>query len=390
MRLGGLLLGLLLFASVVAVVPAVRAGTPGFLYLTPADNGPATASCSVTGMAPEPNELPESHYKMATAAPIATGKAYLSDSTAADSCYTYFDFTVTQAFSIPGDVTAHAFFGCDAPTAAPASSGALPSTSVALLLNGALVGKQIDNDQAAIVCTGGSAYTDVADVFPAVALDLKAGDVLTYRIIYWGPTPGPDSTHPNAYIATGVAASMSLLTADGIPGAASKVGTEAINLAVANSGASTAPGGSAMYDLTITNVGAATNYTLMVVDLSSTYTASFNPLSARLATNTTGHAALKVDVPESAAPDTHLTFKVKVVGTQGANKTVDLSLDVKEATTTSGPPTTGPSGGTTGSDGGFTNPSASGSTSKKSPGVEFLANILAVSLVVVAMRRRIQ
>lgn len=150
-------------------------------------------------------------------------------------------------------------------------------------------------------------------------------------------------------------------------------------------------GGSALYNLTVTNLGPATNVTLGQTGLPADYANSFTPVSGALAVNGTLAVKLKVDIPSDAAVGTTQNFKAKVVGAHGFNTTVALSL-VVSAYTAPTPTSSNPSGGNGGGPGDGGSGSSGGSSdssAKKSPGVEFLANILAVGLVVVAMRRRV-
>jgi len=180
----------------------------------------------------------------------------------------------------------------------------------------------------------------------------------------------------------------------GCGGVQTSGGLEKLGMTAKKTSATGAPGADVTYELTIVNQGVDTNFTLSSVGLQTGYSAAFSPLSSTLAKNDTATSTMKVSIPADAKSGTKVTFKAKALSAHGANKTVDLTLDVKTASSgvkpTSGGPTS--NGGPVTSDD-FTpdNGGSSGdNTSKKSPGIEFAINILAVGVLVVALRRKVE
>lgn len=244
----------------------------------------------------------------------------------------------------------------------------------------------------------GTATLDTAHNFLLIAI--PAADV-------GAPADGADVSF--SVVATGNVVGVVSTTADTLTvsgdyayglGKPVAAGTEVLAITATKSSAAAVPGGEAKYDLKVTNLGAVnTNFTLSALNLPAGYVATFAPPKGAIAVNATTPAALAVKIPANAKSTTHLTFQAKVVGAKGANKTVDLTLDVTtpgsaSSSTSAGPGGSGGPGPTSGGDNGggdggtTTDENGNVITTKKSPGIEFLANVLAVGLVVVAMRRR--
>ncbi|MES2154499.1 MAG: hypothetical protein V4510_05120 [bacterium] len=389
MRVGVVLIALLAGLAVLNVMPVAQAAGEGTLYFDKTLSATkATAPCAGP------------FYSAQTTIPAA-GKAYWGLQAGTSNCAANFDYTASEDFSMSGAIVFTMYVGCDEPAVVPAGQtlpvlGDVPSWDFTVSVGGKAQFSGQGLDQ--VNCSGGTAYTKLtATVTPTTPVKVATGDLVNINVdIYGAANPPSQSPQGNLFIATGDAVSVSGLTAMGIPGAPAVVGTESLNLGIAKSTASALPGNSALYNLTIKNLGTATKFTLSTSGLPSGYTAAFNPLTGNLAGNTTAASQLKVTVPSSASGGTHVPFKVSVVGTAGANKTIDVSLDVLKAATnpTPTPPGGGPGPGgspdpgTTPGDG-FTsegqNPAGS---SKASPGIEFAGNILAVGLLVVGLRRR--
>lgn len=329
-----------------------------------------------TAMPPEVNEedpgCPVESYYAATTSPPPAGQTYTGLAVVAGACYVHFDYVAPSAFTFTTDIGVNALIDCTAPTAiieVDANVFAGPDE----IVNGG------DDFVAFIppaVCTPGSPVAVTIPVLGSAGFEIAAGMTLSTRIVVFGESP-PDlgAGVGNTFIVTGTPASA--LVAGGIPGPG-VVGAEAIDLAVGDASAGAAPGADAFFNLTVTNVGGATEYTLSTSGLPEGYGAAFNPLSGSLAANATADAVLKVTIPDSATAGTAIPFTVTVTSTAGANKTVELTLDVLQRSVSSST-----TSGTT-SDG-FT----SETTSQAAPGFELLANVLAVGLAVVAMRRRV-
>ncbi|MES2154498.1 MAG: hypothetical protein V4510_05115 [bacterium] len=390
MRTSGILLAALLAFGVLAATQTTTAqAATGNVYFTATNTPAAGGICPV-----------ENHYGTTLIAPTGTteGKAYLDAPNPGFSfCSIYFEFTMTGDSTLDSVVHVNVYIGCDVPAAA---GGLTTTLRWQLYLNGAALGARVDTfDQ--IVCTPGSLTASGVDLDPADTTPLVAGDLVSVGLSGFFETASPPNGSPPApegtvYVSTGTAAAASAMTNPAfIVEAINKVGTEAVGLSSAKSAASAPAGNPAFYNLTVKNLGTATKYTMSTTGLPTGYTAAFNPLSADLAANSTATTVLKVTIPASATGGTHVPFKVKVTSTAGANKTIDLAVDVLKTpggpgTTgpggTSGPGGTGPGGETT--DEGFTGEGETG-TAKKSPGIEFALNVLAVGMLVVAMRRRV-
>lgn len=374
MNVRGVLLTLTLAASVLAVVPSVHAESVGIMYLD-AVGGPSASECTP--------EVPELAYVMTPVAPAAPGKAYLS-LTAPASCVTYWDYAVTAPFSVPGDLTVTIFLGCDQPAAGVGVDPFLSSALINLYQDGTVIGNdgsEVRYNQP-LVCQPGTA-TELTFVVPAVGTDFAAGEMFTLAFqVFAGPGEGNNA--PNFHILTGTAGQLSVISGEGLPGAAA--GGEAIQLSgVPNIGKGN-PGTDVIFNLTVTNIGPATGYNLSAVGLPAEYKVAFAPLSGDLASNSTASSKLKVTIPAAATVGTSIPFRVNATATGGAASSIQLTLQVTKAsgTTTTGPRPTGTDSSTSGDD--FTD---QGETSKAAPGVEFLANIAAVGLLVVALRRRV-
>ncbi|MES2154497.1 MAG: hypothetical protein V4510_05110 [bacterium] len=381
MRTGGFLLALALAFAAVSVPHAGAQAPAGAIYFG------STLKSTVTANAACPEAVFENHYEATTTAPPA-GTAAAAASYGADSCYNYWDYTATQDFTFTGDITIHALLGCTAAWAAIEVDGHVY-----------LDGTEISNSgdpfvlylPPATCIPGGSVQVDIP-VVGSAGTEVRSGQIVSTGIIVFSENPPSNAAANNIVIMTG--ATTSALTATGIPGAVQAVGGEALDLVAAKTSASAPPGESGFYNLTVKNLGAATKFTMSTVGLPNGYTAAFNPLTGDIAKDASTPTVLKVTISSTATGGTHVPFKVKVTSTAGANKTVDVSIDVIK---TAPPPTTGPSGGpsgdttqpaTTTDDNGFTREGDTGGSSKASPGIEFALNVLAVALVVLARRRQ--
>lgn len=372
MQARGFLLALGLVSSFLLAVPTAQAASVGLLYLTPT-SAPSTTGCLESAPAPD---AAEARYVLAPTAPIEAGKGYLSLSSPA-TCVTYWDYVALAPFSVPGTLTVTLFFGCDSPTGAGGGEApgvvSFSSTLITMRQNGDTIGNggEAVRINEPLVCDP-SALTELTYVVPDVGTDFEAGDVLTLAFQFFGPS-GDTATQANAYIATGPG-SLSVISGEGLPGVAA--GVEALQLSSDNVSQGAPAGGDALYNLTITNIGPATEFTLSTQGLPDGYTVAFNPLTGTVAANTTAASVVRVTIPASATPGTKIPFTAMAVATGGGNSTLPLELNVLQ-------PSLEPTSTT--SDDGFT---TSGTTAA-APGVELLANVLAIGLLVVALRRRV-
>ncbi len=379
MRVSRLLSLALVIGIFAGIAPnANAADAPGTIYLD--SNVLSTTTPAVPCVA-------DVIYGAAVTAPAA-GKAYIGTSTEAIACSIAFDYVVETPFALGGDITVSILLGCTV-------TDAITEVDADVSIAGTVVDAGTRHSNVAIPpapCPPGgtSAWTWT---LPHAGEAATTGDIVQVTISVWGNSPPPAQPGVgNIYVITGAATSS--ISAVGIP-APSTVGAESINLAVAKTSASALPGGAAYYNLTVNNLGAATKFTLASSGLPNGYAAAFNPLSGDMAAGSNTTATLKVTIPSSAAGGTSVPFKVKVTGTAGANKTIELTIVVAKASTTTGPGvTSGPGGtdqpGATTDEGVYTDEDGNVvSGTKPAPGIEFASNVLAIGLLVVAMRRRL-
>lgn len=367
MRKASITFALLLLASFFAFGPGVAAqATPGTIYFDAGAVPEPTSACFVgDGLV----------YPAILTPPTAAGKAYIDTTTPAVACSIDFILLSPVSFSVNGPLTANIWLGCDAPgVVPPGQDGVAVSWRFTVLDNGGDAAGTVYDGFDQVVCSG--APTQMVATVPDVALEVEAGDMVTGRYQVWATAGGPPPAN-TWFVRTGDAAAMSGMTAIGIP-SASGTGGELISIAAESASGAAPAGGDVLYNLTVTNHAADTSFSLSTSGLPQEYVTGFNPLSGSLSANGTASSVLKVTIPATATPGTKIPFQVMVTGSAGTNQTVALEVNVLQ-------PAIGITSSTS-SDGSFTGETSS---TQSAPGVELLANVLAIGLLVVALRRRV-
>lgn len=370
MRLRALLFAMVLTASVLVVPgPAAAQVANGVLYF----------GSTVQSSQQPPHEDPVDNvcvivptYDLSPTPPTA-GQAFTSISTTAYSCNTFFTYTATAPFTITGDLAANILIGCTA------------ATAVLEVDADVYVGEEIIENEGdgyviyipPVACSAGTPFQATVPIVGAGGTEVAAGTIVTVAINIFSQNPPPPGGAGNVFVVTG--GPESSLSGPGLPGGPVVAGVERLGLGATAKVQKGPAGSSVIYNLTVSNLGIATNFTLGTEGLPNGYSVAFSPLNGPLAAdNGTAKSLLKLTIPAGATPGT-FPFKAKVTGGEGTNATVDLKVEVTKAT---GTPTEGP---TTSDE--FT---PTDGTSKAAPGIEFLLNITAVGLLVLALRRRVR